>query len=112
MEHVVAQCNDPLRYPQNFADHNVLEYRLASYFEQLNEHEARLFSNEDDVTLGFRDLESDAKGALTLSKSAAIHANNEDTAFWSLPIKSASALRSHLRITCPIRRPDPRCRFL
>ena len=74
MEHVVAQCNDALRYPQNFAGHNALEYQLASYFEQLNEHQARLFSKEDNAALSFRDLDNDAKGALTLQRSAAVHA--------------------------------------
>ena len=82
MEQVIAQCNDALNYPHNFAGQNTLEYRLTSYFEQLNEHQARLFS-KDDVALGFRDLDSNAKGALLLGRLAAIPAPCNDTEKYS-----------------------------
>ena len=77
MEQLVAQCNDAPNYPQNFAGQNALEYRLASYFEQLNQHQTRLFS-KDDVALNFRDLDSDARGALLLGRLAAVHAQRND----------------------------------
>ena len=77
MEQVVAQCNDALNYPQNFAGQSALEYQLTSYFDQLNEHQARLFS-KDDVALSFRDLDSNARGALPFGRLAAIHAQCND----------------------------------
>lgn len=73
MEQVVAVCNDALRYPQNFVDQNALEYKLASYSERLNEHQRRLFSTENEAALGFRDLESDGRGALSLAKACHYH---------------------------------------
>ena len=82
MEQVVAQCNDALNYPQNFAGQSALEYRLISYFEQLNEHQARLFSNID-VDLGFRDFDSGARGALPFARLPAVHAQCNDNERYS-----------------------------
>ena len=82
MEQVVAQCNDALNYPQNFAGQSALEYQLTSYFEQLNEHQARLFS-KDHVALTFRDLDSDARGALLFGRLTAIHAQCNDNGRYS-----------------------------
>ena len=82
MEQLVAQCNDALNYPQNFAGQSALEYQLISYFEQLNEHQARLFS-KDHVALGFRDLDSDARGALFIRRLAPIHTQCNDNERYS-----------------------------
>ena len=97
MEQVVAQCNDALNYPQNFAGQRALEYQLTSYFEQLNDHQARLFS-KDDVALSFRDLDSNARGALLFGRLAAIHAQCNDNETHSF-LESACEKRQCFTIT-------------
>ena len=96
MEQVVAQCNDALNYPQNFAGQRALEYQLTSYFEQLNEHQTRLFS-KDDVALTFRDLDSDARGELVFGRLAAIHAHDDNETYSFL--ESACEKRQCFTIT-------------
>ena len=97
MEQVVAQCNDALNYPQNFAGQSALEYQLTSYFEQLNEHQARLFS-KDDVALTFRDLDSDARGVSLFGRLTSIHAQCYDNERYSF-LESAREKRQCFTIT-------------
>ena len=65
MEQLITLCNDAMHYPQNFAHRSALGYILDSYLEQLNEHQHRLFSAEDEAALDFRDLDNEGTGAFT-----------------------------------------------
>ncbi|KAL8693617.1 MAG: hypothetical protein Q9218_001575 [Villophora microphyllina] len=62
MEQLRTAWADGVNFPLNLPNKNHLDYVMQSYFEQLEQHQHRLFSQEQDSALTFRELDSNGKG--------------------------------------------------
>ncbi|KAL9635648.1 MAG: hypothetical protein Q9204_002553 [Flavoplaca sp. TL-2023a] len=94
MDQIIEICHESESYPQNLSDNEHLEYVLSSYFQKLNDHRSRLFSNEQDSQVICRDLDYAGR------------------AFWNTTIRTVKSLNSHLGLEPRANTLDPRCRFI
>ena len=112
MDELIQVCNESRNYPQNLSNSEHLEYVLSSYFQKLNDHQLRLFSNEQDSEVICRDL--DHAGLSTGGTTRLIHetTNSVSLAFWNTTLRTAASLKSHLGLEPRAKTLDPRCRFM
>ena len=65
MQEIKSLCTNASIFPRNFGHHNPQNCNLKEYYEQLNAHAGRLFSNENDAALDFYYLEENGAGKST-----------------------------------------------
>ncbi|KAL8706254.1 MAG: hypothetical protein Q9201_000691 [Fulgogasparrea decipioides] len=113
MNHLILMCNEGIHYPANLPERAYPKHILTSFSELLDQHGQRLFSNEQESEVTFRDLDFDGEG---LSKHATLVRCELmvplDPAFWNVTVCSLERLRSHIGIDPVEKQPDPKCRFL
>lgn len=63
MDQLSTACTECRQYPWNLPDREHLDYVLSSYFQKLNEHQPRLFTDEKDAELTFRDFDNGGKSS-------------------------------------------------
>lgn len=62
MEQVIAMCTDGMQYPLNLPPRKFLSHVLSSYWQQLDEHQDRLFSLEQYSEVVIRDFDDGGDG--------------------------------------------------
>lgn len=62
MDELRTMYAEGLNFPMNMSQTNHLDYVLSYYFDQLDQHQERLFSPEQDADLSFREPDSSGKG--------------------------------------------------
>ena len=63
MDQITEMCSDEIEWPLSLPEQEYLDFILASYSQELDQHQQRLFSSEQASELIFRDLVSDAKSS-------------------------------------------------
>ena len=111
MDQIIKICNESRSYPQNLSNNEHLEYILSAYFQKLNDHESRLFSNEQDSEVICRDL--DQAGQSTCETILIFPSTYSlALAFCNTTIRTGESLNSHFGLEPCAKTLDPRCRFL
>lgn len=113
MDQLKMMCREGKQFPMNLPPREYLEYFVSSYYQQLNRHQHRLFSLEQESKLTFREYAAEGEGrsqraGLTLF----LLTHSRPPAFWNVNVCSLQGLISYLDIDCNVRKPDPRCRLL
>ena len=58
-EQLSSQCDKALEYPKTLIHNSTYPHSLDLYLDRLNEHEDRLFQDENNAVLDFSDLGTD-----------------------------------------------------
>lgn len=113
MDQLKLMCHERNQFPMNLPSGEYVEYFVSLYYEQLNRHQHRLFSPEQDSELTFREYAAHGRGWSWGSCVDPRLANVfTPTAFWNANVRSLQDLISHFDINYNAQKLDPRCRFL
>ena len=59
VDHLNIKCEEALSFPNSLIRHNTYPYSIDTQLKRLNEHEYRLFNNEEEAAVDFSEFAID-----------------------------------------------------